>query len=121
MGQSSSRPEQNRRVIHTETMNIMASCSLDSSLHAAVSSGFPVATKSKPGGGFLSVVICSQDDERTGQDIPHTGKRHSPWEVMNQVVVVNQLGMYLELQFFLLFGIFDRFKICLVFHFGRFL
>ena len=52
------RLSQERRTLHTETMNIMASCSRDSSLHAVVSSGFPVATNSKPGGGFLSVVIC---------------------------------------------------------------
>ena len=35
----------------------MASLSRDSSLHAAVSSGLPAGTNSKPGGGVFLVVI----------------------------------------------------------------
>ena len=46
----------------TETMKIIASFSRDSSLHAVVSWGFPVGTKSKPGGGFLSDVIWMHDE-----------------------------------------------------------
>lgn len=41
----------------TETMKIIASLARDISLQAVVSSGFPIGTNSKPGGGVLSVVI----------------------------------------------------------------
>lgn len=42
----------------TETMKIMASFSRDISLHSVVSSGLPMGTNAKPGGGSLSTVIC---------------------------------------------------------------
>ena len=42
----------------TETMKIMASFSRDISLHRVVSSGLPMGTNAKPGGGSLSTVIC---------------------------------------------------------------
>jgi hypothetical protein len=50
---------------HTETMKIIASFSRDNSLHAVVSWGFPVGTKSKPGGGFLSEVTWMHDESGT--------------------------------------------------------
>lgn len=42
----------------TETINIIASRSLEISLQALVSCGLPIGTNSKPGGGVFSVVIC---------------------------------------------------------------
>jgi hypothetical protein len=41
---------------HTETINIMASFSLESSLHALVNIGSPIGTNTKPGGGSESFV-----------------------------------------------------------------
>lgn len=46
--------------VHTETTNIIAPRSLESSLHAFVMTGSPNGTNANPGGGFGSVVSCKK-------------------------------------------------------------
>ena len=49
-----------RRNRLTETMNIMAPLSLESSLQAFVKAGCPTGTNLKPGGGLESSVTCRE-------------------------------------------------------------
>lgn len=77
-------------------MNIMASLSLESSLHALVKVGSPMGTNLNPGGGFESFVTCHDQLDGGAGYIDTT--------------------THLELEPLLfLFGIFCKFKVGVIF------
>lgn len=87
----------------TETMNIIASFSRDISLHSVVSSGVPLGTNVKPGGGSLSTEIYrSRLDTSTGSS---TG------------LSLRAMRIYLVFELLLLIRVLDEFIVGLVFQF----